>query len=531
MFRNYLYLFRLAGELKQLIDGAEIIDSYSQEKDKLFLQIPGNTNEYRTLILDTSSLFNFAFIKDEHHKAKKNTIQFCDDFLPAKITDVLIADDDRVIKIITSSGELYFTVWGGISNVVWIKDEKVESFKKIKKENYISQLLKLEFIDPSQNFMIDYFQLTPPEIKEKYFFVRKDIYNELLHRTELGINSFEATKDIIHEILDGKISISKLSENEFKLHPDDFLIFKNSIHIKSFDSVIEAVNNFRSIYFSEKNKNERLNKLSIYLNKELDNLSRKMNKLRQRIDAGSREKEYKNYADLLAANLNNLVPGSDSVILEDFYTGEKIKIALDKKLSPQKNIDKYYEKSRDERISFEKSSQLFDEINLKYQKLIEIKNKLQDISYDELNELYMKFVGEKSKMDNKTEGIKFKHYIAENKYHIYVGKDNKNNDLLTFKFAKQNDYWFHVRGYSGSHVVLKVDNAKQGMPKNIIKSAASLAAYHSKAKTAGVVPVIYTFRKYVHKKKGMAPGQVAVQRENSVIVPPEIPSNCEFVTD
>ena len=125
---------------------------------------------------------------------------------------------------------------------------------------------------------------------------------------------------------------------------------------------------------------------------------------------------------------------------------------------------------------------------------------------------------------------KFKHYLIQNKYHVYVGKDSKNNDLLTLKFAKQNDYWFHARGLSGSHVVLKNENLKEGIPKNILKAAASLAAYHSKAKTAGMAPVSYTQKKYVTKKKGMEPGKVALLKEEVLIVKPEVPLDCEYIS-
>jgi len=72
---------------------------------------------------------------------------------------------------------------------------------------------------------------------------------------------------------------------------------------------------------------------------------------------------------------------------------------------------------------------------------------------------------------------------------VYVGKDSKNNDLLTTRFAKQNDFWFHARSVSGSHVVLRVENTKEIIPKSVLKKVAALAAFHSKAKTAGVVPV------------------------------------------
>ncbi len=127
--------------------------------------------------------------------------------------------------------------------------------------------------------------------------------------------------------------------------------------------------------------------------------------------------------------------------------------------------------------------------------------------------------------------LKFKRYIIDDKYNVYVGKDSKNNDLLTTRFAKQNDFWFHARSVSGSHVVLRVENTKEVIPKSVLKKVAALAAYHSKAKTAGVVPVAYTYKKYVIKKKGYPVGTVHLLREDVLLVKPEIPKNCEFVVD
>ena len=126
---------------------------------------------------------------------------------------------------------------------------------------------------------------------------------------------------------------------------------------------------------------------------------------------------------------------------------------------------------------------------------------------------------------------KFKKYLIENKYYVFVGKDSQNNDLLTTKFAKQNDFWFHARSVPGSHVVLRVDNTKEAVPKSILKKTTSLATYHSKAKTSGMAPVSFTQKKYVVKKKGMDPGKVALLREEVLIVKPEIPSDCEYISN
>ncbi|MCB9205734.1 MAG: DUF814 domain-containing protein [Ignavibacteriales bacterium] len=107
----------------------------------------------------------------------------------------------------------------------------------------------------------------------------------------------------------------------------------------------------------------------------------------------------------------------------------------------------------------------------------------------------------------------------------------KSNDYSFVKFAKQNDYWFHARGLPGSHVVIRVDNVKEGIPKDIIKKGASLAAYYSKAKTAGTAPVSYTLAKFVYKKKGMEPGKVFLTKESTLLVKPEIPKNCILIDE
>ena len=125
---------------------------------------------------------------------------------------------------------------------------------------------------------------------------------------------------------------------------------------------------------------------------------------------------------------------------------------------------------------------------------------------------------------------KFRQYKIENKYLLFVGRDSKNNDLLTIKFAKQNDYWFHARSVPGSHVVLRIENTKEVVPKNVLKKAASIAAYHSKAKTSGLAPVSYSLKKYVVKKKGMEPGKVALLKEEVLLVKPEIPEGCEYIS-
>jgi predicted ribosome quality control (RQC) complex YloA/Tae2 family protein len=108
-------------------------------------------------------------------------------------------------------------------------------------------------------------------------------------------------------------------------------------------------------------------------------------------------------------------------------------------------------------------------------------------------------------------------------YEVWVGKDSRANDLLSMKYASQNDLWFHVRGTSGSHTLLKIPKDAGEIPKEYIKTAASAAAYYSKAKNAKIIPVAYTQAKNVQKYKGAESGSVIIKGEKIIKVEPGLP--------
>ena len=112
---------------------------------------------------------------------------------------------------------------------------------------------------------------------------------------------------------------------------------------------------------------------------------------------------------------------------------------------------------------------------------------------------------------------------------VYVGKSAKSNTELTFSFARPNDYFFHVRGYEGAHTILKAKVPKGQRPrKEDIESAASIAAYFSKAKKQKNVPVSYTQRKYLKKNKKGKPGSVILMREQVIFIEPHLLDNKEL---
>jgi predicted ribosome quality control (RQC) complex YloA/Tae2 family protein len=120
--------------------------------------------------------------------------------------------------------------------------------------------------------------------------------------------------------------------------------------------------------------------------------------------------------------------------------------------------------------------------------------------------------------------IPFRVFTVEGGFEVWAGKGSQNNDLLTLRYAKPHDLWFHVRGAGGSHVVLRTSSATGQPNKRAKEQAAGIAAYYSKMRNARLVPVAVTEKKYVRKPKGAPAGTVALQREEVIFAAPSLPS-------
>ncbi len=541
MLQNYFFLNRFLLEVKSVLVDSKIIDIFSQEKSKLVI-VTSKDSELFYLELCVIPGNSYLNLRKNFSRAKKNTVNFFDDLIGEKINLLEIADDDRVIKINCTHSIILFTIRGKLTNILCIdNDYDIRAFKSIPDKDLLiikSELSSKKFLDGWNSFVIqqDDTEDLIADIREKYPFLGSEIVKEVKARIneydrDTIINSFD---EVLNEVNNSKPCVF-INDAEQEV----YIGFEKFISIpftekKIFESISEAVNFVLSKRHYLKYKYSKLKLIKNHLEREMKKVSNKINNLQAVIERGSKEADYKKYGNLLLSNLGSINSRMTSIIVEDIFSkGDKIKIDLNPKLSPQKNVDYYFDKSRSEKISFAKNHQLFEKAKKDFDQLRQINNSLNEIdSPKELDELMKKL---KIKPQEESEakedlGSKFKQYIIENKYKVYVGKDSKNNDLLTTRFAKQNDYWFHARGASGSHVVLRLENTKEPVPKNVLKKAAALAAYHSKAKTAGVVPVAFTFKKYVVKKKGDPVGTVHLLREDVLLVRPEIPKGCEFIS-
>jgi predicted ribosome quality control (RQC) complex YloA/Tae2 family protein len=551
VIKNYFFLKRFLAEAYGELKGLNAVSIFSQEKDKIIFKLsPGNREAVgKFLELSANPGNPYPALKKNYRRAKKNTIDFFSGYLPMKLVSMEIAESDRVMKFKFDSASVYFIVRGKFTNLIFIADSKnIIPFKKAEPEflnSFFDEINKIRFITPFQENHFDFDSVSDqnfiPEAKKIYPVFSNEILSEikLRNRDKSKAEFISELMKIITEIGTGRPAVFINRETkEIKAAVESFKLF-SGWEINSFDNLKDAINFYlsRKYFLGEAARNENIIRKNI--EKELARVSSKMNNIKAHLERGSKEEEYNRTGNLLLINLKLLKKGLNQIEVEDIYNETKpVKIRLNEELTPKGNIDHYFELSKKERISYEKSKQMYKKLKTEYDRLKKKKKELESLEsqkenlagYEQLKKELKIKEGSKSNSVKDELREKFKHYILERKYHIYVGKDSANNDLLTTKFAKQNDYWFHARTVSGSHVVLRVENSSEKIPKNILKAAASIAAYHSKSKTSGLAPVSFTQKKYVIKKKGMEPGKVALLREEVLIVKPQIPKNAEYIS-
>jgi len=220
------------------------------------------------------------------------------------------------------------------------------------------------------------------------------------------------------------------------------------------------------------------------------------------------------------ANLYSIEAGAKSATVEDLYNeNKKISIPLDQNLSPQKNAERYYRKSKNQQIEIGK---LKEGLEKKAKELLKLESELAYVESADDGKSLKDFTPTNQKPETRN-ALPYREFEYKN-FKIWVGKDARTNDELTLKYSYKEDLWLHVRDDSGSHVLLKHQSGKP-FPKDVIEYAASIAAFFSKRKTEALCAVIVTPKKFIRKRKGDPAGAVVVEREEVILVEPKNPAH------
>ena len=261
------------------------------------------------------------------------------------------------------------------------------------------------------------------------------------------------------------------------------------------------------------------------LRSELKKLERLRDNLSKDLEEANRAKEYRHFGNLLATYRHLLRRGMESITVKDFSGDSEVTIPLDRRLGPDENIKRYFTRARKREsgavIIRERKKKIegeIDTLRMAIEKTLDIEN-IEEL----VRMLKEQEPGEKGHEPGRSEKepVRFRTFKLDERHTVYVGRNDRENDELTHRFAGPSDYWFHAQGVPGSHVVLK--GANQSTPKALLEKVASIAAYYSKARHSTTVPVVYTEKRYVRKPRKSRPGTAVVMRGKTLFVKPELP--------
>jgi predicted ribosome quality control (RQC) complex YloA/Tae2 family protein len=235
---------------------------------------------------------------------------------------------------------------------------------------------------------------------------------------------------------------------------------------------------------------------------------------------------------LLQTFSSEIKKGDDEVKVKNIYTtGEEfVSIKLDPKLSVQENARRYFNKYKDinaKKESLKSKRDTYKDELIYWKKMYHESEKIDNLKKAEkldqtLSQKKLIQTGKAApkKVLNLDISV-FNRVLINERWEILIGKNADNNDLLTFKFARKYDIWLHAQGVSGSHVVIRLPNKTTDPPMDIIKQAASIAAYFSSAKNSAMVPVNYTSVRYVRKPRKSSPGTALITNSKTIFVEPK----------
>lgn len=530
MLNNYYTIKETAVYLNNLLSGKTFEDCFTQEKNKLLFEISDHVRQ-RSVILEFSieKDYNYLIIKNHYSKSKKNFASLFEDTIQSKIQEVRQFNNDRAISILMDNGrEFVFTLYSVKANCYLIEDGKViDAFKNkesLTGENVTELLPSPKYSDNDLSNVKTVSDL----LKMRYIKFGKLYTAEVLKKLDL-VKEQSADEIIIDRITDEFKVISK------KLESPEYLIYKNNSnvhlslveteHLKDhenieFSNVNDLITEFLKLKFRTEKTGILKDKNLSVAEKKIADIEKKIKGIETQLHHCEDSASLKKAGEIILQNIYLIRKGDKEFMARDELSGgNEIRIKLKQDLSPSENAGYYFDKYKKQKNSIDtlkaklkslKSDKAAAEAELQrvknmteYKSLIKEEKKTEDAKNDE------------------TSG--FRKFTLNEKYEVWVGKDSASNDRLTTKFTAQNDLWFHVRGASGSHTVLKVSNKKEDVGKEYILKAAAIAAYYSKARNASNVPVAYCEKKYVKKKKGFKQGSVVMEREKVVFVKPSLP--------
>ena len=559
-------------ELNQTITGGKINKIAQPENDELIITIKNQRKQYR-LFLSASASLPLIYLTETNKPSPLTAPNFCmllrKHIGSGKIIAVEQPGMERIIRFtiehLNELGDLctkylIVEIMGKHSNIIFCNEEDqiIDSIKHV--SAHMSSVREVlpgrPYFIPETQSKLNPFTLTEELFQEKIF-PRPMNVAKVIYTSITGISPLIAEEVCYRAGIDGGIPTDGLNDTErvhlahtFLRMVEDIrdghfepnIIYKGKEPVEFACFPLSQYQDYRSVsypsifpvletYYAEKNIVTKMRQKTVDLRKIVQNaLERNVKKYqlqqKQLKDTEKKEK-YRVWGELLNTYGYEVEPGAKSMEALNYYTNEMIKIPLDETMTPQENAKKYFDKYSKLKRTKEALDTLLQETGDEIKHLESIAASLDIASSEEdlvqIKEEMMEYGYVKRK---NTGGKKVKitsrpyHYISSDGYDIYVGKNNFQNDELSFKFASGNDWWFHAKGQPGSHVIVKSKNEE--LPDRTFEEAGKLAAYYSKGRQAPKVEIDYTQKKNLRKPTGGKPGFVVYYTNYSLLIEPDI---------
>lgn len=447
---------------------------------------------------------------------------------------ILINADGKVIDSIKRVGEDMSSVrlvLPGITYSLPPRDEKI-SLLDFSRDSFLQKLFEFEKLELSKGIMKVLEGISPVFAREAAFFAGKGkdfVVGEITDDEKDRLCFyFQKVADSLKNNTNKFVVIMEKDGALKDFCFTDINQYGTLLYTKPVSTACELLDYFYSERDQINRMKQRAHDLFKLLMNTTERISRRLSIQKQELSECENRDLYKTYGDLISSNIYQLSKGMEYAELDNFYDGNcpKIKIPLDKRLTPPQNAQKYYSEYRKADIAEKKLTELISSgeeeliyIDSVFDALTRatIENEIIELRAELAEQGYIKASKQKGKLPKATPPIKF---LSSDGYTILVGRNNKQNDKLTLKDSQKHDLWLHTHNITGSHVVIITNGTVP--PDKTIEEACIIAAYHSKAKNSTQVPVDYTFIKFVKKPVGAKPGMVIFTNNQTAYVTPDI---------
>ncbi len=560
-------------ELNNRYRGGRIDKIYQPEEDLIYLHLRKGGNR-EVLMLSAASNQSAAYLTTIKRTNPQTPPTFCmvlrKHLENAEIIEFSQEKMDRILYIkclsLNELGDqivktLVIEVMGKHSNIILFEDETMRIIDSIKRVNLsmssVRQVLpglkyttedivtKANPLDVSRDTFDNLFDETPSAKSIRNFFVHNFtgvsplLAREICTRGDVDesrpIGSFieereqlySAFQEIVSTLINNQYTPNIVHNEEGESQAFSCIELKQypREHIKHYDSMHVLLDEYYMEREVRQRKSQKSHSLQRQIETHLHRAQKKLQKQREELDQANHRQKYKVYADVISANAYRIKRGDKTATLENFYDDMKpIEVPLDERKDAIQNAAAYYKKySRLKNASqvlqgqIAKSEHEVEYLESVYYSLEEAvtEQEIEEIR-DEFNEDFLKR-RRSSKKKNKSKPSKPLVYKLDNGAVFYIGKNNRQNEEVTFKIANSNDYWFHIKDLPGSHVILK---SPQDPTEDELLIGAQLAAYFSKARQSSNVEIDYTQRKNVKRHPAKQVGLVNYENYNTLVVTP-----------